>query len=337
MAQFQNTTPEYQAAHKKWSAANLSPLWENTNAHKLSDEPEKPLVWHWADIRPLINDALAITDPVTIERRVLTLSNPNLRHPGATLATMCVALQSLLPGETARPHRHSMNAIRLLLEGNGAETIVDGKACLMEYGDLVLTPGWTWHEHKHNGSSPVIWLDALDVPLHEFIGTSEFQPGPINAPILTIPDDAFAQASIVPEGISTAQHSPVFRYPYKSAAMAVGKAPRSADGSRRVRYINPITGGSAMAMLDCSLIEIDRETPTTGFRTNAHSVYCVVEGEGTSTVSGTEVSWKARDIIAVPPGNVVRHQAESEKARLFVVSDRDLLSRLDLLKEVFTV
>lgn len=336
MAQFQNVTSEYLAVRKRWEEANLSPLWESATAHKLSDGPEKPLIWRWNDIRPLIDEALAIADPVAVERRVLTLNNPNLRDPGATLATMCVALQSLLPGEKARPHRHSMNAIRLLLEGDGAETIVDGKVCPMEYGDLVLTPGWTWHEHRHSGSGPAIWLDALDVPLHDFIGTSEFQPGPINTPLATVPDDAFAQAGIVPEGISPTQHSHVFRYPYKNAVLAVAKTPRSSDGSRRVRYINPISGAAAMALLDCSLIQIDKAAPTSGFKTNAHSVYCVMEGEGCSTVGATEVFWKARDIIAVPPGNDLRHRATTENARLFAVSDRDLFMRLGQLKESFT-
>jgi gentisate 1,2-dioxygenase len=44
-----------------------------------------------------------------------------------------------------------MNALRFVIEGEGASTIVDGKDCLMEEGDLVITPGWTWHEHVHRG------------------------------------------------------------------------------------------------------------------------------------------------------------------------------------------
>ena len=44
-----------------------------------------------------------------------------------------------------------MNALRFVMEGKGAYTVVDGKSCLMEEGDLVITPGWTWHEHVHKG------------------------------------------------------------------------------------------------------------------------------------------------------------------------------------------
>ena len=71
-----------------------------------------------------------------------------------------------------------MNALRFVMEGKGAYTIVDGKSCLMEEGDLVITPGWTWHEHVHKGSGPIVWMDALDAPLHRYLGTDVFEPGP---------------------------------------------------------------------------------------------------------------------------------------------------------------
>ena len=90
-----------------------------------------------------------------------------------------------------------------------------------------------------------------------------------------------------------------------------------------------------MAMLDCSLVQIDEGVPTTGFQTNAHTIYCVVEGSGRTTVGKSELSWKPRDIIAVPPRNVVKHQALAGQANLFAVSDRDLISRLGLLKEAY--
>ena len=35
----------------------------------------------------------------------------------------------------------------------------------MEPGDLVITPPMRWHDHGHEGTEPVIWLDGLDIPL----------------------------------------------------------------------------------------------------------------------------------------------------------------------------
>ena len=45
------------------------------------------------------------------------------------------------------------------------QTRVDGEKLPMGKGDLILTPPGLWHEHGHDGSGPVIWLDALDLPL----------------------------------------------------------------------------------------------------------------------------------------------------------------------------
>lgn len=55
-------------------------------------------------MRPLIEDALGFHGMKAIERRVLTLCNPNLRTPSATGATptLAAALQILNPCESAR-------------------------------------------------------------------------------------------------------------------------------------------------------------------------------------------------------------------------------------------
>ena len=166
----------YAEIRKAWQAAKLHPLWESVVAHKLRDGGPAPNHWQWKRIRPLIDDAMKVASPAAVERRVLTLTDQDA--DGGTTTNLVAALQILLPGEKARPHRHTMNALRFVIEGNGASTIVDGKDCPMEEGDLVITPGWTWHEHIHRGSAPIVWLDALDAPLHRHLGTDAFEPGP---------------------------------------------------------------------------------------------------------------------------------------------------------------
>ena len=99
-----------------WKAAHLVPLWESPTAHKPPAPPDRTHLWQWADVRPLIAGAIDITDPHAVERRVLQLVNPHPRNADdeATARTLAAALQILLPGETARPHRHSMNALRFV-------------------------------------------------------------------------------------------------------------------------------------------------------------------------------------------------------------------------------
>jgi gentisate 1,2-dioxygenase len=323
----------YAEIRKAWQAAKLHPLWESVVAHKLRDGGPAPNHWQWKRIRPLIDDAMIVASPAAVERRVLTLTDQDA--DGGTTTNLVAALQILLPGEKARPHRHTMNALRFVIEGNGASTIVDGKDCPMEEGDLVITPGWTWHEHVHRGSAPIIWLDALDAPLHRYLGTDAFEPGPVHD-LPNMPDDAaFAFPNIVPElGDKLPQFSPVFRYPWAAAREAVRAAPKWKDGSRRVRYINPITGGSTMPLMDCYLTQIDRGTETIRFRTTSNAMCLVCAGHGTSRVGEELVSWDAHDVFSLPHGNWITHQA-NETATLFVVTDRDALRRLDLLKEQY--
>jgi gentisate 1,2-dioxygenase len=227
-----------------------------------------------------------------------------------------------------------MNALRFVLDGNGASTVVDGKPCPMNEGDLILTPGWTWHEHLHEGARPIVWLDVLDASLHRYLGTDAFEPGPPHDVPVRTADAAFAFANLLPDVGDPTLHSPVFRYSWASAAAAVSAAPRGRDGARRVRYVNPATGGATMSLLDCTLMEIDAGQTTIGFRTSSHSVVAVVEGSGHSTSGDTTIAWGPKDVFTLPSGAWVTHQA-SERTRLFVTTDREILRRLDLLDERF--
>jgi gentisate 1,2-dioxygenase len=59
--------------------------------------------------------------------------------PFFTFLSNTAAWQLLLPGERALCHRHTIFAIRFLIEGEGAYTAVGGKKMYMSKGDLILT------------------------------------------------------------------------------------------------------------------------------------------------------------------------------------------------------
>jgi gentisate 1,2-dioxygenase len=102
-----------------------------------------------------------------------------------------------------------------------------------------------------------------------------------------------------------------------------------------VRYINPLSGGTAMELIDCFLVQLDAGQTTLPFRTNASSVCCVIEGSGESQVGNDTIRWRKRDIFTLPQGNRIIHKSVGASARLFVVSDRDIYARLGLLKEEY--
>ena len=155
---------------------NLVPLWPSLRAVMPADTP-KPRTqathWSYKALRPLLMQAGELTPIEKAERRVLVLANPGhgLEKMQAS-AAIYLGIQLLLPGEWAPSHRHTPNAVRMVIEGEGGWTTVEGEKCVMQRGDLILTPTGLWHEHGHDGDKPVTWLDVLDLPLVYYMEAS---------------------------------------------------------------------------------------------------------------------------------------------------------------------
>ena len=317
--------------HAKMADASVGALWEQEARH--NHPPEPAHIWRWATMNPLIDAAVAQTDMSNAERRVLTLQNPAFAGTGRTGAAinLSVNLQVLMPGEKARPHRHTMHALRFALEGDGADTVVEGKVCPMLPGDMILTPGWTWHEHKHEGKERAVWVDALDVPMHAYLETARFEPGPARG-LVPLPPDAGFALGFTPDTPAAAQrYSPLFRYPWEAALRALEGLSADKDGSRRLRYTNPVTGGAVMSTIDCYLLALAKGQETRAARTNSNCVCVVMEGEGSSQIGEDKIAWGPKDIFSVPHGAWTSHKATSGTARLFQITDREILRRLDYL------
>lgn len=328
------TLAEFHAAMQK---AGVGALWEAQAAEAAHKRPaDRALHWSWRDLQSLIDMTASVVTTEQAERRVLMLQNPAHDHTGrggSATPNLTANLQILMPGERARPHRHKIHALRFVMEGSGATTMVDGKACPMEPGDMILTPAWTWHEHVHEGKERMIWFDGLDAPFRRSMDAADFEPGPVHDLPPTAVDAAFGAVGLVPEGARPSEdYSPVFRYPWASARAALAHAPAADDGLRSLRYVNPVSGGSAMSVIDCFLHGVPK-SPTRERRSTANAVCVVAEGAGRSTVGGESFAWEKHDIFTVPHGQWASHSATSTDATLFVMTDRDLMARLGLLHD----
>src|SRR2546427_154137 len=155
-------------------ALSVGPLW--TALHVLLPNERVtsavPHRWRWRDLGPLLVEAARLVPIEQAERRVLVLKNPGLGGAYAVTSTLFAGLQIILPGEAAPSHHHTPAALRLIVQGRGAFTTVDGVKCAMEPGDLIITPPMRWHDHGHEGSEPVVWLDGLDIPLVRSVDAS---------------------------------------------------------------------------------------------------------------------------------------------------------------------
>jgi len=317
----------------------VMPLWDRYHLLLRSEPsaPDRPHLWRWSELQAFIDRAASEVTMDKAERRVLMLINPDFGGKVITTTNLFAGIQILEPGESARPHRHTASALRLVMEGEGGATIVDGQYCPMEPGDLILTPNWAWHEHVNKGKTRVVWLDGLDLPLSSYLGAIFSEGGANyqrNKNEQKLSAGAFAEGGLAPAGVfDDAPHSPMFRYPWKRVLGALDAAPRQGDNSRRVRYTNPVDGGPVMPTMDCYAWRIERDRPTAEYRTTANAVYLAVEGEGVSAIGDRQIAWKKHDVFTAPYWHWVSHTALSADAHLFMITDREVLKRTGLLRE----
>jgi len=315
----------------KFQAANVTAMWDQEPRSNLPLVPSH--IWRWQEMDPLVGESAEAVDMEDAERRVLILRNPGLQGPDSGAApNFRVNLQVLMPGEKARPHRHTMHALRFVLEGKGAVTTVEGKPYPMLPGDLILTPGMTWHEHANDTDERSVWVDSLDVQIHGFLENRVFEPGPVRGPTPP-PDEVYAAGFVPAKPAVQTSSSPLFRYPWETAVKALDATAPDPDGARRLRYTNPTTGGAVLSTIDCYLLGLAKGAETAAYRTNSNAACVIVEGEGRSRVGDDIINWGPKDIFTLPHGQWISHRASSDKARIFEITDRELFRRLDFLRD----
>ncbi|MGH7004006.1 MAG: cupin domain-containing protein, partial [Alphaproteobacteria bacterium] len=235
------------------------------------------------------------------------------------------------------PHRHTAAAVRVVLEGDGGGTFVDGVRCDMHPGDFIVTPNWTWHNHDIDRSKRTVWLDILDVPFVKQINAMFGQLGPAPSypdTVGTLPDALFTRGGLLPvSGRPSVPYTPRFRYAWRDVAAMLGEMSPSADGSRAVRYTNPLDGGPVTSTLDAVAFEPPAGRPSEARRSTAGGLCAVIEGHGESRIGDRIVKWGPLDIFTLPEWTWISHTAGAPGARLISVTDREVRSRLGLLRE----
>ena len=323
------------------AARHAQPLWDRYQ-RVTSREPsarDEPMAWFWRDMQPLIARATREVAMQDAERRVLLLTHPAFGGAVATTTNLSAGLQTLLPGETARAHRHSLQAIRFVMTGSGAVTTVNAQRCAMNQGDLVLTPAWTWHEHIHPGSEPLVWFDGLDLPLLHHLDSMFFELAAPGAGHVDPPPTRAAAApwdgvKLVPDATSPgAARSDRYRFSWERASRALDAATAAGDGSRSLRYVDGVSQGAVLPTLDCYLMACAPGRPTRRRRSTSNAICVVAQGHGRSEVGTRTIEWQRNDVFTLPHWNWYRHTATSSDARIFMMTDREFLAGLGYLRE----
>jgi gentisate 1,2-dioxygenase len=321
-------------------AAHIHPLWDRykkiTPIHPQPKDP--PFLWRWRDVEPYAARSAGECSLEDAERRAIIMAHPAFNGDTQTTSNLLCAFTILEPGDRARPHRHTASAIRFSTGAEGAVTIVNGRRCEMHEGDLILTPPMCWHGHINESDHRTYWFDAANIPLICGLDANFFEPGDPSVNAFWEVDEGeernWSEAGLVAAnapGISL--HSPKYRYPGASVRRLLTSVAPGPDGARAVRYVNPVTGGPVMPTLDCHAVRLAKGGGTRPRRVTFNQICLVVSGSGRSQIGEHRFEWTKHDIFTIPHWSWATHQALEGEADLFVVSDRALFERLDLLRD----
>ena len=317
---------------------NLVPLWPSLRGvlpPKVPTRQTQPTCWAYQDIKPLLLKAGELTPIEKAERRVLVLANPGhgLDKMQAS-AAMYLGMQLLMPGEWAPSHRHTPNAVRMVVEGEGAWTTVDGAKCPMSRGDLILTPTGLWHEHGHDGTEPVIWLDVLDLPLVYYMEASYHINGDRQTVVPGQGDKQYARGGVVPSHVfeRSKKAYPMLRYAWQDAKAALQSLAADDSGLEQVQvtYTNPETGGDAENILGFYALML---RPGQSLRLPARSpaqVFHVIEGAVQAHIVSRIFDMVEADTCCAPGYESVtlKNPNPSQPAFLFIADESPLHRKL---------
>jgi gentisate 1,2-dioxygenase len=343
------------ALHRRMEANSLGGHWQDRERN----QKLVPVLWRWQSIEPCLMAAAEVVKLGHVEeannRRTINLVNPALAARKSTSRTLQMSVQLVNPGENAEAHRHTPAAIRFVVQGDGiGYTNVEGEQMLMEAGDLILTPNWTWHDHVNPGKQPLIWLDVLDVHLVNFLDAMTFESYPgtpgsnaLFQPVVKPDGDSRRRLGAVrarrPDAVPDGRALP-YAYKWRDTAaaleeMAAAGAADPHDGIL-LEYTNPLTGGPTLPTFTCRAQYLAPGMATRPQRHTGSVIYHVVRGSGVTHVGAKreaceELAWGMRDCFFVPSmaWHSLANPSQSEPAILFSVTDRPVLESLGLYRE----
>jgi gentisate 1,2-dioxygenase len=340
-------TPELLAYYDELDKLEAGALW--TVANKIEPWQPKsasvPVVWRYRELREHVLRSIELVTPEKAGRRVIYLNNPGRRDVSAAVGWLYSGLQVMNPGEVASAHVHSASALRFIMEGSGAYTIVDGHKMTLGANDFVLTPNGTWHEHGVSaGGSPCLWQDGLDIPLVNTLEANFYAVhGDLQQAVGFPVDDAtgiWGNPGLRPYGKDWDKpYSPLLKYEWAPTYEALQRYAKVTDGSDfdgvLMNYVNPVTGGPVMQTIGASMQMLRPGERTKAHRHTGSFLYQCAKGQGHSIINGKRFDWQERDIFRVPSWAWHEHANASERddAVLFCFNDLPVMNALGLYRE----
>lgn len=275
-----------------------------------------PAHWSYAPAKAALHAAGRYVNTELAERRNLILVNPIPDNHYPTVRTLVAAYQMVKAGEVARSHRHSANALRIVLDTEpGTYTVVEGKKIPMSPGDVLLTPNWCWHAHSNESSADAYWMDILDVPTVQLLNPMFFEHHEEGLEPVT----------------GTAMDSP-FRFAFADTKARLAAAPEIAPGVRRIELEAP-AGGAAMATIALSVTHLEPAASFAVAATTSSAIMAVIGGSGRMAAGMKDFAWQRGDALAMPAGSACTVSADDE-AYVLQATDEPIMKALGWLRAV---
>ena len=322
-------TPELEAYYASLEGEALGALWNVANdIEPWFPQPQSvPTLWPWKRIEPHVRKAATLVSAEKAARRVVMLVNPGRKEWSAAAGLLYTGVQIMNPGEFTSAHRHQASALRFIMEGRGAYTVVDGERLELAARDLVLTPNGTWHDHGIDpGGTQCVWQDGLDIPLMNSLDANFYEVHP----------DVVQMPAPLSRANWSKPYSPVFKYGWEESYSALKKSGHHSSFDGTVyEYKNPLTGGPIMPTIGAQLQLLQPKEETRAHRHTGSVIYQVAKGRGWSTIAGRRFDWEEKDIFALPSWAAHSHAnaSSADDAVLFSFNDIPAMRALALYRE----
>ena len=354
-----NPTPELEALYRGFEDELLVPLWTEIGdlmpAHPQSKAT--PHRWQWQTLLDLADRAGHLV-PVGRggERRAIALANPSLGGRPFATPTLWAAIQYLMPGEDAPEHRHTQNAFRFVVEGEGVWTVVGQDPVPMNRGDFLPQAGWNLHAHHNAAAKPMAWIDGLDIPFQYYTESQFFEFGrdEISDVERATPERSRSQRLWGHPGLRPVSvpgpmpASPLLAYRWADTDLALqdqldledeGHAATVEPGHAAVRFTNPTNGGDVLPTIRTEFHRVRSGAETAARKEVGSSVFQVFDGAGTVTVGDTSWSVTRGDLFVVPSWQPLSIRSEASASDsdsgaldLFRFSDSPIFESLGLAR-----
>jgi gentisate 1,2-dioxygenase len=159
----------------------------------------------------------------------------------------------------------------------------------MTRGDVILTPQWDFHDHGHEGATPMIWLDGLDLPVYQFFPVNFAQP---------------YSAEQYPSTAATGASHLRYPWPEMQARLDAQPGPFAYADYEHRRDSGPIS-----RVIGAAAERVAGRTTSPQRRETAGIIYHVYEGRGITHVGDQTLHWEQGDTFCIPAWMPYRHDA----------------------------